>query len=400
MFVMNKININNSNIVIILAVLILVFLYVAGIKREHRIMENLITDFYPDLEGNIPLQSDPVIYEFEKPDSKDTNYRVFASGFGWGGPFTIMTEVDKNALIIDVKVIQHCETPSYINRLENHKFFKQFVNMETTSAFKLNEDIDVVSGATISSVGFSDAMRSGSHIISSNIFGKANKTYYKSFSIGVKEISILLLFVVVLIASLFKLKKLRLFTLFAGMLIIGFIYNVPVSISQFSSIFLGYIPSPLINITWWLIIGGALLLIIFSGKNLYCSWMCPFGAVQEFISKFSGFKLPMNSKVQKYGSKILYGFTFLVVCLMLYFRNTSSGNYEPFAALFKFDGYGLIWFILPIIMFSSFFWKRFYCRFFCPAGAALTIVAKLRNKTVFKVKCMYKNIKNEKREIK
>ena len=393
---MSRLSFKRGDVVIILALLILVFLYVAGIKREHRIMENLVTDFYPDLKENTPLQSDPLIYKFINSDSKDTNYRVFASGYGWGGPFTIMTEVDKNAVIVAVKVIQHCETPSYINRLENHKFFKQFVNMETTSAFKLKQDIDVVSGATISSVGFSDALRGGSHQISSNILGKANKTYYKSFSIGVKEISILLLFVIVLIASLFKLKKLRFITLFAGMLIIGFIYNVPVSISQFSSIFLGYIPSPLVNITWWLIIGGALLLIVFTGKNLYCSWMCPFGAVQEFISKFSGFKLPMNPKVQKYGSKILNLFTFFAVCLMLYYRNSSIGNYEPFAALFKFNGFGLIWFILPMAIFSAFFWKRFYCRFFCPAGAALTIVTKLRNKTISRIKYIYKENKNGK----
>lgn len=359
-------------------VLSLVIVYIAGLQREQRIMKDLVFNSYPEMIALAPLQTDPLIYEIPTEDSLESIYYVFSSGRGWGGPFTIVTEVDHNAIVKHIEILKHCETPAYLLKLENKHFFEQFTDQKSTSAFILGAEIDAVCGATISSTGFTDAIRSGCHSISSKVFELDYELNSKAFKPGIKEIIILLIFILTYIGSICKIKKMRFVTLILGMVFIGFMFNVPVSVSQFASIFLGYVPSPVVNLTWWLMIAGALLLIIITRKNLYCAWICPFGAVQEFISGFSGFSLPLNSKIVKFSSFILYFFTFLALAMMFYFRNTSIGNYEPFAALFNFDGYGLIWLILPLALFSSFFWKRFYCRFFCPAGAALTLTVKLR----------------------
>lgn len=377
----------------IIAIAVLCILYFAGLKRQQNKIKNVVSDNYPELYNTNPVNTSPLIYKVNNNDSADFYYKIFSSGHGWGGLFSFSCDINSKGEICDINILSHCETPSYILKLDKNNFFKQFNGLKSDALLSLNDDVDAVTGATISSSGFTNAIRKVNHEASYILFNKVGKVSKKSFQFSWKEISIFILFLITLISSLLKFKKSRNLAMIGGMIILGFIFNFPVSISQFSSIFLGYIPHPFTNLVWWIIIIGSLLLIIFTGKNLYCSWICPFGAIQELINKISVFKVPIHPVIIKYGKNFLYFFSFISVGTMFYFRNTSIGNYEPFAALFKFDGYGLIWLIMPIVMLSSFFIKRFYCRFFCPAGAALTLSTKLRLlfKRKEKVNCIKRN---------
>ncbi len=376
----------------LLLFVVLIALYWAGLERQQTIEKTIVAAHYPELEEKAPLCTSPLIYELNHPETNETFYRVFSFGFGWGGPFICLTEVNCEKKISHIEVISHCETPSYMTKLEKKHFFEQFINMSTSAAFALNKDIDAVSGATISSTGFSDAIRKASHTISTLVFGEQIVSFSRTWTFGFKETAVILLLLITFLGSAFKLIKLRFIVLMTAMVIIGFFSNFPLSISHFSSILLGYIPHPMSNLLWWLLIGGALILIILSRKNLYCAWICPFGAVQELISKVSGFKLPVHPFITKHGTNVLHVLMFLSLGTMLYFRNAASGNYEPFAALFKFDAYGLIWIILPLLVFSAFFWKRFYCRFFCPVGGILVLITKLWNLTPGKTKRKKENV--------
>ncbi|QZT38794.1 4Fe-4S binding protein [Halosquirtibacter xylanolyticus] len=374
----------------VVPILCLVVLYVAGLLRDERKMKRVVLDRYPVLERIEPVLTEPLTYKIEGSDDKKASYMVFSTGLGWGGPFVFMVEIRVDRKISNFELLDHSETPSYILKLEKYHFFDQFVNQPANAAMILGTDVDAVTGATVSSTGFTNAIRKASHQVSTTLLGVEGIQHDRTIPFGMKELVILILFVMTWIGSLLRWSKLRYVTLLGGLVFLGFAYNFPFSISHFTSIFLGYIPALATNFTWWLVVGGALLFIIVSGKNLYCAWICPFGAMQEVISMISGFKLPVHPWIKKHSSTILYGLTFVSVGTMLYFRNTSSGNYEPFAALFKLDGYGFIWFILPLMLFSSFFWKRFYCRYFCPAGAVLTLSNRLRNFIKGKTKSTFK----------
>ncbi len=378
------------HLLLIIGLVSFITIYIAGLNREKALLNTFITDAYPELDTCIPISRSPLTYKIKKQSNNNYQYKVFSKGMGWGGPFVLMQEIDSNNKIIDCRVLDHSETPSYMLKLKKNHFFNQFISLSASSEFTLNKQIDAVSGATVSSIGFTNAVRESAHQTSLHIFGIPSVKTSKEIPLTIKEFIIVIIFLLSFFGYHFKLMKLRRIILFSSLITVGFIYNFPFSISHFSAILLGYFPNIFDNPTWWLIVGLTLFAILITGKNLYCSWICPFGAIQELISSISGFSLSIHPTIQKHGTKVLYFFTLLSILTMVYFRSTSRGNYEPFAALFSLDAYGFLWFILPIVLFSSFFWKRFYCRFFCPAGAALTITNRLRNMISKEVTCKTK----------
>lgn len=123
-------------------------------------------------------------------------------------------------------------------------------------------------------------------------------------------------------------------------------------------------------------------MIMVFGKNLYCYWLCPFGALQEFLHRISGISIKFHPAILKYGRHLAPSLAWLSLMIIFISRNPAMGSYEPFAAIFSFEGIGIIWYILPVILFSSFFIRRFWCRFFCPVGAALDTGCRTRNRLV------------------
>ena len=170
----------------------------------------------------------------------------------------------------------------------------------------------------------------------------------------------------------------------AGLVLVGFYMNFPLSISNLSSIILGYIPMPNENLLWWIMIAGVFIIIGFTGKNLYCYWICPFGALQEFLGKISGISLKIPPRLRRNSSYVAGTLTWLGLMIIFITRNPSTGNYEPFAAMFGFHGEGVMWYILPLVLFGSLFIRRFWCRFFCPVGFCLSQGCRLRNHIVRK----------------
>ncbi len=49
--------------------------------------------------------------------------------------------------------------------------------------------------------------------------------------------------------------------------------------------------------------------------------------------------------------------------------------FEPFGTLFFFSGSVVLWGILALVLISSVFVTRFYCRYLCPLGAALGVLS-------------------------
>ncbi|QZE15790.1 4Fe-4S binding protein [Halosquirtibacter laminarini] len=363
--------------------LILLVLYFWGAEKQEKKMQTMVIENFPSLSEQQPINKLPLIYKIDADDKFPEHYCMFSEGIGWGGPFVLMERISNDQKILSLELLLDNETPSYMLRLKKNHFFDQFKSKPLASPFVAGSDVQAISGATVSSVSLTKVVEESSHDASLSIFDVECNTLYAPIRIGVKEIIIGIIFILALLFSFFGWTRLRYVTMFAGLIFIGFVYNFPFSISHFASIFLGYIPDFRVNFTWWFVVGGVWLLILITGKNLYCTWICPFGAIQEIISKISGFGLPVHPLMKRYGSKILDITVLSVLGVMFYTHSVSKGSYEPFSALFKLHGSGLIWLVLPLMLFGSFFFKRFYCRFFCPAGTVLTWIMKLRNK-VFK----------------
>jgi len=371
-----------TNIKSILKILMIVSLFAAFItgflNRDDTVMTRLKSHF-PETTVFEKINDKPLLLKARTGETE--SFVAVVKRQGWGGPMTFTTETDRSGVIKRVFHIDHRETPSFFIKLEKNDYFKQYPGKKASDPIMPGTDVDTISRATISSKAIAKCIRIGSHEISNKFLGMNIQDESSTWNFGLNEIILLLIYVVILIGVFKKITKLRYVTMAAGLVFLGFYLNNPISISGLSSIPMGYFPPLKEKLFWWLLTGVTLLFTIFYGRNIYCYWLCPFGAIQEFTSKISGINLKINKNILKYAKDIAYVLTWFSLMVIFLTSNPGQGTYEPFATLFALEGIGVQWFILPLVILSSFFIKRFWCRFFCPAGIVLTLAAKTKNKS-------------------
>ncbi len=103
-------------------------------------------------------------------DETEGNYVVISEAEGYGGPLVIGIRASAEGKIVEILSLQNKETPAYFEKVKKEGFFRQFARKKISDDFMLGEDIDAVSGATITSRGFTDATRSAMHIAATEHF--------------------------------------------------------------------------------------------------------------------------------------------------------------------------------------------------------------------------------------
>ncbi|MBS9782832.1 MAG: 4Fe-4S binding protein [Arcobacter sp.] len=212
------------------------------------------------------------------------------------------------------------------------------------------------------------------------------------------KLFVITLFLIILFILLYKYKNLLkslekkrflilLFTLFfigwygQGQLsmvtVIGFIKSV---VNWQSLSFLLFDPFSLII---WIFV---LVSLILWGRGTFCGWLCPYGVLQEIsynIGKYFKIKkIKISDKLNK--KLILIKYVILALLIFVAIFAPALGDIiievEPFktAITLQFNRswgyvlYALSWLILSVFIFRAF------CRYFCPLGAFLSLLGKLK----------------------
>jgi len=314
--------------------------------------------------------------------SKDSNlfgYLSVAESQGYGGPLKTAVLSDVQGNILGTELIRDFETHAFLMKLKSNKYFDQYFDMQVNGRFELGNDLNAVSGATVSSRAIANAVREASHRIALEKLDMTVPVYKKEWRVSKEELIILLLFFLGTIAILFKKKKLRYLTQFLGFVFIGFMFNASLTLTHFGRVILGYFPDIHTHLTWWILMSGTLSVIFIWGKNVYCSSMCPFRATQVLLNKISGINLKMPHKLSRIMSKTPMFLLWLSLMLIFISANPTLSSYEPFAMLFSLKGHGVQWYILPTSLIGALFFSNFFCRFFCPVGGVLGWTLKVRS---------------------
>src|SRR5690606_5062212 len=87
------------------------------------------------------------------------------------------------------------------------------------------------------------------------------------------------------LAAVLKLKRLRVLLLILSVIIIGFMANFSLTLGNFLRVFAGELPRINERPFWYIFVIAIPVFILFIGKNIYCGWLCAFGAVQEGLYK-------------------------------------------------------------------------------------------------------------------
>ncbi len=355
--------------------------YLPLVKKQYPEYTWSSTDVYPDL---------PVVFV---PAPDQTNEAlVIADGKGYGGPFVLgirAIKTETSAKIQEVVVLSHKETPSYLQKLVREKFFNQFINKSLTSDFLHDKDVDGVSGATVSSKGFTKAIAKSLHLGAVEHL-KLEKTWQEEqYRWGPDELLMLALvaMVVVVVYGPKKIAKpLKLILPFATLAFVGFHTNSSISIGTLAGIMMGYFPDFNQFPLWWILVGTAIIGVLFLGKNLYCGYLCPFEVVQSLLNKAGGFKLKLKPGMINHARRVIFTLSWLALILIFLSRHPALGSYEPFSMMFSLEGIGIQWYILPISLFGALLIPQFWCRLFCPVGLTLSEAVRLRRRTINRIK--------------
>ena len=297
-------------------------------------------------------------------------YAALGQGQGYGGPMEMLVGVDPAGNIVGVKIISQRETPGFFRLVLQENFIDQFLGKQATAPLAIGQDIDAASGATLSSEGVAASIRQAVRVAAQEGLNTNIPPENRPIQFGIPEITILGLYAAgyfghKLNNSVWK-KRIRWSTLLVGMVVLGFIYTIPFTISQVITLLSGYWPDWHNNLYWYLLIGGILFVTTVDAKNPYCSWFCPFGAVQECLAQVTQAKFFRPRKWRDLFVWLQRGLAFTAILLGLALRRPGIAGYEPFATLFDLRGNTIQWIFLAIILFASLLMYRPFCNYLCP----------------------------------
>lgn len=112
--------------------------------------------------------------------------------------------------------------------------------------------------------------------------------------------------------------------------------------------------------------------------RIFCGFLCPFGALQDFIDRLVPDRLKWEppQAIHDRAVWIKFGILALVVTPALLGSRTSVYEYvEPFGTVFFLSSSALLWAIAGAILVAAALVPRFYCRYACPLGAALALLS-------------------------
>ncbi len=281
---------------------------------------------------------------------------------GYGGPVPLQIYVTDDK-IDSIVALSNSESPKFFGRLESSGLTRAW-NGKTLKEAETME-VDAVTGATYSSNAFIANVRAGA------AFAEGAKTT-GTVHVSLSAIAALLVILAGAILPLFIKKPLyRLIQQLLNVAVLGFWAGTFIDYAMMLNFFSGA-PHMTLSffITLLLLITG-LVYPLFNKPNFYCTWICPFGSLQELAGKVCKKKWkisPILVKALDTFRQLLW-----VVLLTLLFAGwgTSWIDYEIFTSFIVESASWIIIAVGGLFVVLSLFISRPFCRFVCPTGSLL-----------------------------
>ena len=310
--------------------------------------------------------------------------------WGYRDQIVTLVGVDPGGKITGVKVLSELESPRYTKGFlsDGSPFLTQFKQKDAGDNFVLENDVDAITGATITSSAITRSIQAGLQRITEEVLYLQVETDNPVKHVFLQhllwQIDFILLWIIVCLAlfSFFKKNEfLRYFTLGLSFAYLGVYMGGGLSINDVLTFLSFHNPVFLNNLYWYSLIVIAIGLSVIAGR-FYCGWLCPFGAFLEILYRLTPIKWAMSGSADRYLKVVKYVNLVIILLIAFVFGNNILASYvagviEVFATFFHLHGDVISWVWLILILAFSSVISRFYCRYFCPLGAFLALLSGL-----------------------
>jgi spermidine synthase len=315
---------------------------------------------------------------------------------GYAGPVELIVRMKTDGTIRSVRLGKHSETPSYVSEVPGW-LKKRFFGLEPSRAITGEDGVDALTGATISTQAIKRILAKSRRVAVEKLLpkvsdegraelaGEPEETTWlgraaskPSFWIG------LIVLLAGLAAYLKKSPGPRLIVLIASAGVFGFWLNVPITTVDVGLAGMGQITGTEIKVV--IVVFAALLAL--SMGQVWCGYLCPFGALQELVWLV---KNPRGLRSENdlgqsrrtpdgLDSAARYAkFVLLAVTLSLFAltENQSFFAFDPMVWVFRLEP--TVWRIalLVIIGTTGLLLFRPWCRYLCPVGGLMALSNKI-----------------------
>jgi uncharacterized protein with FMN-binding domain len=302
---------------------------------------------------------------------------------GYGGEMEVAVAVSPEGVILGSVIVEQKETAAFLGRVERSGLLHSLKGKAYSEPLALGEDVDGVTGATYTCRAITSSVRKAARKVAAGELGfPPPPEASPNVQFGFPEAILIALFGLGVVGRLrlFKYKKAaRWISMLAGLIVLGFVYNIPLTIVWINRLLLGFWPPWQTHLYWFILIGGILFIYTIDNKNPYCEWFCPFGATQECLSVLGGAnrRVPQRAHNLLRWSQRLLALTAIVIALI--FRNPGISSYEVFGVFFRLIGSDFLFALLGVVLVTSLFVRRPWCSYLCPLRPVTDFIRLMRD---------------------
>jgi len=303
---------------------------------------------------------------------------------GYAGPINLLVSVDDQGVLRGVRYVESNESPAYIQGIET--WLLGLAKHDLSKAPLSLGEIDAISGATISSKAALETVNRAAAVGARHALGVdfswAGEARSESLFAALwhpKVVLGLLLLIAFFPAVYRGHERARLAYQLASLAILGIAFNSLFTEVDLVNLGLGRMPSFASNAFWYLLLGFVIATSLLLGQ-VYCGYVCPFGALQELVSRAGRF-LRLRSYAHswiemrtRYASFVIAS---LALSAVLITGDLVWVSFNPMQHVFDLHASGWIGWLTLASLVGALFYYRFWCRYLCPMGAVLAIGNKL-----------------------
>jgi len=378
-------NNRRTNRVFALGALVLIaVVWIVSAAREQADLMPIVRQTVPGA-GHVIRQDGGVFSAWADDTETELLARIaIGTGDGYGGPFQVAVAVDRWGAVIGAAIADEKETPAWMERVLDSGLIWSLIGKSYRDEFRLGLDVDGVTGATCTARALADAAVMGSRAAAENLGLPVEARRPPKIVFGIPEIVLILLFAIGFVGHQSRFpyaKQARWISMITGLVVLGFLYNSPVTLAYITKLVLGYWPQWQTNLYWYFLIGGILFVFTVDNKNPYCDWCCPFGAAQECMGAIGGAKSRTPLRFQRLLIWLQRLLALTAILLGVWFRNPGVASYELFGTLFELLGSSVQFAALGLVLIAALFIKRPWCNYLCPIRPVVDLI-RLTRQTV------------------